>query len=215
MTQTLNGKAPPQLTETEPRHQDLSTPVDSPRSQHEKLSKCEDWSYATKELLDTLPQVWTRGLLYFLTIFVVIVLPWTMFSQVEETGTARGRLEPQGKTFKLDAPVAGTVAEIKVKEGEAVKAGQSLLVLESKLVQWELRQAQEKLQGQLNRLWQLDLLKNQLAIASATQRQQNQAQELEKQAQIHQTQQKLEYSQTAYQLMGIRLANARREVQRY
>ncbi len=195
------------------RHE--ATRLDCANSNNNKLSKRDDWSHGTKELLDILPQVWTRGLLYFLTIFVGIVLPWAMFSLVEETGTARGRLEPQGKTFKLDAPVAGTVAEIQVEEGESVKAGQSLLVLESELIKWELRQAQENLEGQLNRLAQLDLLKNQLVIALATQRQQNQAQELEKQAQIHQTQQELKYSQTAYQLIGIRLANARREVERY
>jgi hemolysin D len=82
-------------------------------------------------LLDALPQVWTRGLLYFLLLFVTITLPWAMFSEVDETGTARGRLEPQGKTVKLDTPVAGTVAEIKVKEGEEIKAGQPLLLLES------------------------------------------------------------------------------------
>ncbi len=210
-----NGQVPPQPTEEQSHHQDLSTRLDLPNSNHEKLPERDDWSEATKELLDVLPQVWTRGLLYFLAIFVAIVLPWAMFSQVDETGKARGRLEPQGKTFKLDAPVAGTVAEIQVKEGETVKAGQSLLVLESELVKWELRQAQEKLEGQLNRLAQLNLLKNQLAIASATQRQQNQAQQLEKQAQIHQTQQELKYNQTAYQLIGIRLANAQREVQRY
>ena len=195
------------------RHE--ATLLDCANSNNNKLSKRDDWSHGTKELLDILPQVWTRGLLYFLTIFVGIVLPWAMFSLVEETGTARGRLEPQGKTFKLDAPVAGTVAEIQVEEGETVKAGQSLLVLESELIKWELRQAQENLEGQLNRLAQLDLLKNQLVIALATQRQQNQAQELEKQAQIHQTQQELKYSETAYQLIGIRLANARREVERY
>ncbi len=195
------------------RHE--ATQLDCANSNNNKLSKRDDWSHGTKELLDILPQVWTRGLLYFLTIFVGIVLPWAMFSLVEETGTARGRLEPQGKTFKLDAPVAGTVAEIQVEEGETVKAGQSLLVLESELIKWELRQAQENLEGQLNRLAQLDLLKNQLVIALATQRQQNQAQELEKLAQIHQTQQELKYSQTAYQLISIRLAHARREVERY
>ena len=219
MSHTLNGKVSPQLTKNERDSKDLCTslePTGSKGSNPERLvSECNNWSYATEELLDSLPRVWTRGLLYFLTIFVVIVLPWTMFSQVEETGKARGRLEPEGQTFKLDAPVAGTVAEIEVKEGEAVKAGQSLLLLESELVEWELQQAREKLEGQVNQLWQLDLLKNQLAMALATQRQQNQAQELEKLAQIHQTQQKLEYSQTAYRLIGIRLANARREMKRY
>ena len=217
-----------------------TAPVLSPTNIPSTPTNRDDWSHGTKELLDILPQVWTRGLLYFLALFTVIALPWAMFSQVEETGTARGQLEPQGQTFKLDAPVAATVAKIQVKEGEAVKAGQSLLVLESELVQWELQQTQSKLEGESNRLAQLDLLQDQLVVALATQRQQNQAQESEKQAQVHQAQQNLEslknsynlqkeeklaqvrqaqqnieYSQTAYQLAGIRLTNAQREVQRY
>ncbi|MDJ0903780.1 MAG: response regulator [Xenococcus sp. MO_188.B8] len=200
----------------------------------------DDWAQGTKELLDILPRVWTRGLLYFLAVFTVIALPWAMFSQVEETGTARGQLEPQGKTVKLDAPVTGTIAQIQVKEGEAVTVGQSLLVLESELVKWEVQQARSKLEGESNRLNQLELLQDQLLVALATQRQQNQAQELEKQAQVHQAQQNLdslknsynlqkeeklaqvrqaqqniEYSQTAHKLAAIRLQNSQREVQRY
>ncbi|MDB9358767.1 HlyD family efflux transporter periplasmic adaptor subunit [Nodularia spumigena CS-588/02] len=200
----------------------------------------DDWSHVTKDLLDSLPQVWTRGLLYFLIVFVSIILPWAILSRVDETGVARGRLEPQGKTVRLDAPVAGTVAEIQVKSGDVVKAGQTLLVLESELVTSELRQTKDRLEGQLNRLAQLNLLKNQLIVALATQRQQNQSQELEKQSQIDQARQQLsaiksssnlqkeekssqvnqakqsvEFSQTANKLIASRLASSQREVKRY
>ena len=89
----------------------------------------EDWSEITKESLDSLPQVWTRGLLYLLVFIVSIVLPWSLLSKVDETGTGRGRIEPKDKTVKLDAAVGGTVAEIQVKECETVKAGQTLLLL--------------------------------------------------------------------------------------
>ena len=143
MTHTLNGKVAAQLIEDEHRNQDLSTRLDSPNSNNKKLSKRDDWSDATKELLDILPQVWTRGMLYFMAVFVAIALPWAMFSQVEETGKARGRLEPQGKTVQLDAPVAGTVAQIQVKEGETIKAGQKILELESELISAELQQQSE------------------------------------------------------------------------
>ena len=65
-------------------------------------SSIEDWSSVTKELLDTLPQRWTRGLLYFIVFFVAIALPWSMLSQVDETGIARGKREPQkGYSFLL------------------------------------------------------------------------------------------------------------------
>ena len=45
----------------------------------------DNWSFHTKELIDTLPLPWTRGLLYFLIIFVSIILPWAIFSKVDET----------------------------------------------------------------------------------------------------------------------------------
>ncbi|KST62055.1 hemolysin D [Mastigocoleus testarum BC008] len=170
------------------------------KSNNNKSPQSHDWSYATKELLDSLPQVWTRGLLYFVVVFIGIALPWAMFSQVDETGTAKGRLEPKGKTVRLDAPVEGTVAAIKVKEGESVKAGQKLLELKSELVSAELQQQRQKLEGQENRLHQQNLLKNQLILALRTQQQQSQAQQLEKQAQVEQAQQNLETLRSAYSL---------------
>ncbi len=232
MPNTMNGRVSTQLHEDEHREASLASEVPA--------IPVDDWSDATKELLDSLPQVWTRGLLYFLVVFVTIVLPWAMLSRADETGTARGRLEPKGKTFRLDSAVSGTVSEILVKEGQTVKAGQSLLLLESQLVNADLRQAQEKLQGQLNQLSQLKLLKNQLILTLTTQRQQKQAQELEKQAQIDQAQQNLNalvnayhlqkeeklaqvnqarqtlaHNQNAKNLMESSLASAQREVQRY
>lgn len=161
MPNRLNGRVQTQIYEVEEGEEILreQTPVRS----------TDDWAYATKDLLDSLPQVWTRGLLYFLVVFVSIILPWAMLSKVDETGTARGRLEPRGKTVRLDAAVAGTVAEIRVKEGDSVKVGQILLVLESELVKAEMRQAQDKLEGQFNRLSQLNSSKSQLVVSLTTQ----------------------------------------------
>jgi HlyD family secretion protein len=183
MPNTLNGFVPSPVHE-EKLHEQLTT---SPKP----TTSNDDWSHVTKELLDSLPQAWTQGLLYFLVVFISIVLPWAILSQVDETGTARGRLEPEGKTVRLDAAVAGTVEKILVKEGDTVKAGQTLLLLESDLVNTELQQVQTKLDGQLNQLSQLNLLKNQLVLALTVQRQQNQAQALEKQSQIAQEKQNL------------------------
>lgn len=203
-------------------------------------SQSDDWSSLTKELIDTLPRVWTRGLLYLLVVFAGIVLPWAMLSKVDETGSARGRLEPKGKVFKVDAPVAGTVASVLVKEGQLVNDKQPILELESEEIKSSRDQAHTKLEGQLNRLAQLELILNQLLLGIRAQQQQNQAQELEKQAQVeqarqnleslrntynlqkeeklaqvNQARQNLEYSQTASNLADLRLAKAYREVQRY
>ncbi|GBE95112.1 HlyD family efflux transporter periplasmic adaptor subunit [Nostoc cycadae] len=185
MTDTFNGKRPNSSLKEKDTFEQAIINNSIP-------AKTDDWSDVTRETLDNLPEVWTRGILYFLVVFVSIILPWTIFSQIDETGTARGRIETQDKTIKLDAAVAGTVAEIQVKEGDSVKAGQTLLILDSELVKSELQQAQDKLEGQLNRLTQLNSAKNQLFVSSATQEQQNQSQQLEKQSQIEQFRQNLQ-----------------------
>ncbi|MBE7384955.1 MAG: HlyD family efflux transporter periplasmic adaptor subunit [Leptolyngbya sp. SIO1E4] len=175
----------------------------------------DDWSYATEELLDSLPQVWTRGLLYVLLLFVTVLVPWALFSRVDETGTARGRLEPQGQTLQLDSEVTGAIATIQVKEGDRVTAGQPLLTLDADLVEVELRQRQDQRQGQQDHLAQLNLLRNQLIATLATQRQQNQAQALEKETQIEQSAQQLEHAKTEQELAAINLARAEQELARF
>lgn len=160
--------------------------------------KNEDWSYATQELLDALPRVWTRGLLYLLLAFAATVLPWTMLARVDETGTARGRLEPKGKVIRLDAPVAGKISAIKVKEGQVVKAGQSLLVLESEEVLSQLQQAQAQLEGQQDRLPLLELIQKQLQTTARTQRLQSQSQAAAQLAQLNQIRQQLSFHKTEF-----------------
>ena len=178
-------------------------------------SASNDWSSMTKELVDTLPRVWTRGLLYFLMVFTGIILPWSMFSKVDETGSARGKLEPQGKVFTVDAPVSGTVDRVFVSEGELVEKQQPLLALESKPVKAELEQVQAKLRGQQKELVQLNLLRNQLVLTVNTQKQQNASQQFEKQAQIDQARQDIQHKQTARYLAQTAYDEANKEVQRY
>lgn len=154
--------------------------------------KQDTWSFATKQTLDTLPRPWTRGLLYFLISFIAITLPWAILSKVDETGMAQGRLEPKGYTVKLDSEIEGKVEKIYAREGELVKAGQPILTLDSQLIETELEQAKEKLEGQIDKLDRLNLLKNQLDISFSIQQQQNQSQELEKETQIAQAKENLE-----------------------
>ena len=228
-------------TQLQPSEKTISSTIsETVKSEQITLPVKEDWSYATKELLDTLPQAWTRGLLYFLLIFIAIILPWAIFSKIDETGNARGRIEPKEETIKLDAAVAGTVSEIRVKEGDRVKAGQVLMLLESDLINSDLKQAQDKLTGQLNRLNQLSLLKTQLILALSTQQQQNKAAELEKQTQVDQAKENVVTLKNTYNLLQteknaqvnqaittlknneealkihrVRLDNTKREIERY
>lgn len=175
----------------------------------------EDWSPSAQELIDTLPRVWTRGLLYLLLACAGTVLPWAMFTKVDETGMARGRLEPKGRTFKLDAPVAGKVIAIAAKEGGTVTAGARLIELESDLVRTDLQQAQAKLEGELSRVTQLQQIKHQIAIATRTQRLQSDAQSAEQFAQIDAVQQRIRSLAQAYSLAQDRFTQDLKEVKRY
>lgn len=163
----------------------------------------KDWFYGTEELLDALPRVWTRSLLYLLIGFSAIALPWAMLSQVDETGTARGRIEPLGATQRLDSQITASITAVRVKEGDQVRAGQLLVELQSDVLQTDFKQAQAKLEGLINRHSQLELIKNQLILAIHVQEQQNQSQELEKIAQVNQAKQNLDAKQSTYNLQKL------------
>ncbi|AFZ55764.1 HlyD family efflux transporter periplasmic adaptor subunit [Anabaena cylindrica FACHB-243] len=166
-------------------------------------TKEKDWFYGTEELLDALPKAWTRSMLYLLVSFAAIALPWTMFSQVDETGNAIGRIEPKGATQKLDSVVTGSVIAVNVTEGATVKAGQVLVEIESDVLQTELQQTKAKLEGLLSREGQIKLLKNQVLLAINIQEQQNQSQNLAKLAQLNQARQNLDAKQSAYHLQKL------------
>ncbi|MFM2305075.1 MAG: hypothetical protein RLZZ135_2487, partial [Cyanobacteriota bacterium] len=49
--------------------------------------KLQDWSNSAIELIDTTPLPWTRGLLYFLLVFIAVILPWSFLYKMDEIGT--------------------------------------------------------------------------------------------------------------------------------
>jgi hemolysin D len=112
--ETSPGTAQEVSSDYQNRHPEPS--IVNPVQQPAELADIDkDLYHGTEELLDTLPRVWTRGLLYTLLGFVVLVIPWSIYAKIDETGTARGRIEPKGATQKLDTEVGGTVKAVKVK----------------------------------------------------------------------------------------------------
>jgi hemolysin D len=159
-----------------------------------------DWSNSAKEIIDGVPLPWTRGLFYCLLAFMAVAIPWAIFFQMDEIGTARGRMELAGDTVRREADIEGsvTVTKVLVKKGDVVKKGQVIMELDSRGIRDQIQQNQVKLEGQQQRLNQLGPMKNQLAIAVSTQQQQSQAQLLEKQAQIAQAQQSITGLKSTY-----------------
>ena len=173
------------------------------------------WAESTRETIDALPRVSLRAIFYILLFLLAGLIPWAALAKVDEVGSAKGKLEPKGRIVDLGASVDGKVVAISVREGEQVEANQQIMELDSEVVKAELQQQEEKLQGQQNQINQLELLQNQHSLALRTERQQNQAQELEKEALIEQAQKAIETSQSDYQTAKIRYAAAQEKVPRY
>ena len=67
-----------------------------------------------------------------------LLLLWSLLAPLGESVAVQGKLQPGRRVKQVEAPVAGVVAEVLVKEGQPVKAGQLL-------VRFELDQARNQL----------------------------------------------------------------------
>ncbi|MEB3220016.1 MAG: HlyD family secretion protein, partial [Nostocales cyanobacterium 94392] len=87
------------LAYTPPLHEENTEIQPSPAVAED----ADNLNYGTEELLDALPKVWSRSLLYVFVGIIAVGIPWSMVSTVDETGSARGRIEPLGTIRKLDS----------------------------------------------------------------------------------------------------------------
>ncbi|PSB01199.1 HlyD family efflux transporter periplasmic adaptor subunit [Merismopedia glauca] len=116
MPETLNSHHPSRITNN------INNIIESDR---------QDWSEATQDLLDALPPIWTRGLVYLLIIVTGITFAWGSFFKMQQTVTLSGEILPQEALVKIDTPVTAKVEKVQVRSGELVKLGQTLIELES------------------------------------------------------------------------------------
>ncbi len=83
------------------------------------------------DVLTAMPWWAARGLLYLVVGFVVVALCWAGFSPVDVVVEARGRLVPEGEVQTVEAPQAGAVRTVRVREGQPVRRGAVLVELDS------------------------------------------------------------------------------------
>ena len=106
-------------------------------------SPVSNWSTSVQALLDQPPSSLPQRLVAGGMIFCLAFGAWASFGQIDEVGQAQGRLVPKGETYKVDPLEMGTVANIPVKEGQSVKAGQVLVELDTELASTEVDRLQQ------------------------------------------------------------------------
>lgn len=92
--------------------------------------------------------LWWRLLTWCLLILVGGLVAWANWFQIEEAVSAQGQLEPEGAVREVQAPMAGVVQLLNIKDGQTVTKGQTLLRLDRKVNQSQL-QALQKIRGKL------------------------------------------------------------------
>lgn len=77
------------------------------------------------------PIFWARAITWTLIGVAGFGIGWLAIAKTEEIITVQGKLEPLGIVKDVQVPVGGVVDRILVKEGDRVRKGQSLLLLDT------------------------------------------------------------------------------------
>lgn len=78
-------------------------------------------------------------------VFSIAFASWAWLGQVEEVGTAKGQLVPQGKTYKVEPATNGKVEQLLIEEGDTVVPGQVLARLDDEAVTQKINQLEQRL----------------------------------------------------------------------
>lgn len=134
-----------------------------------------NWSASVQSVLDRPPSALPLQMILGGMAFCMAFGAWAMLGQIDEVGHAQGRLVPKGDVYKIDPVEMGQVSKIEVKEGQAVKAGQVLVELDTQIAAGEVERLQQMVAADRIQLIQKQSLidktrleaKTRIAIANA------------------------------------------------
>jgi len=85
------------------------------------------------DVVNTPPLPLPRIMLYVLLILVLLLITWSVFGQLDIVARAQGKLIPQTR-IKIAQPFeGGRISKILVKDGDIVKAGQPIMLMDTQL----------------------------------------------------------------------------------
>ncbi|MEM9807423.1 MAG: biotin/lipoyl-binding protein, partial [Cyanobacteria bacterium P01_D01_bin.56] len=116
------------------------------------------WSTALQNTLDHPPAQFPYRLLTGGILFCMAFSVWAYVGKVEEVGSARGQLVPQGEVYKVMPVQQGKVSDILVKEGDLVTTDQVILRLDNRLDLTEVSRLEQSLAAARNQLQQTQVL---------------------------------------------------------
>lgn len=113
---------------------------------------------AALEIQETPPSPAGRAILWIIMAFFILTLLWAVLSEVDIVSVAQGRIIPSGHSKTVQPLEIGTVSAIHIAEGQAVKAGDVLIQLDTSSAQADVDRLSKELataQQEVSRYQQL------------------------------------------------------------
>lgn len=120
----------------------------------EKLVDLEHGGEAAEMVLGKPPRL-LRSSIYIMVGLILTAIVWAYLGTIDIVITAPGVVRPKGDAVKVQSLASGRIVSVKAKEGDEVRAGDLLFVLDGKELQAELDKAQgrrDALEKQLEKL---------------------------------------------------------------
>ena len=83
------------------------------------------------EVLETPPPLLARMILWVVMLFFVVAVIWAIIGRTDIVATASGKIIPDDRIKVVQAAEAGTIQEIRVRDGDTVKRDDVLILLDT------------------------------------------------------------------------------------
>ncbi len=90
-----------------------------------------------------------RMILWVLAAFIVFMITWAAIGEVNIVATSQGKIIPNGKVKVIQPAISGVVEDIFVKDGDFVKKGDLLIVLDKTVTESKIQQVDLQIQDNL------------------------------------------------------------------
>ena len=106
----------------------------------------QDFLPAAIEILERPPSPLGRSTLWVMLTFLCLALAWSWFGTIDVVAVAEGQLVPRERVKIVQAAELGVVRDIRVQNGQKVRAGEILIELDPTAAEAEKAQAETQLQ---------------------------------------------------------------------
>ena len=93
-----------------------------------KIENLEDIT-DSREIMQSTPNGFSKYMTYIIISLLSLVIVWSLFAYKEICVKASGTVKPRSEVNKIASNIVGTISELRVKEGDEVKKGDIIVVV--------------------------------------------------------------------------------------